>query len=78
MQEPIADLQTKKSEDAVACTLWLKKRDWIGYTRRAAQSYLIFEDSLLRNKVAPLIRSDPSTARLPDSGKLLATWLAAA
>ena len=39
---------------------------------------MIFEDSLLRNKVAPLIRSDPSTARLPDSGKLLATWLAAA
>jgi hypothetical protein len=34
---------------------------------------LIFEDNLLRNKVAPLIRSDPSTARLPDSGRLLAT-----
>jgi hypothetical protein len=76
MQEPIAGLQAKKSEGAVACTLWLKKRDWLH--ERSSSSYLIFEDSLLRNKVAPLIRSDPSTARLPDSGKLLATWLAAA
>jgi hypothetical protein len=29
MQEPIAGLQAKKSEGAVACTLWLKKRDWL-------------------------------------------------